>query len=175
MYSDIVTFLALAAYLPVVLGMHAIWYRVQPNLRDSPAQGPAIKVVGAGAVLISLTLVLALPRDGEFLSHLLFAAIGLVSLATFYFTFLCVSESGRRYFLLTLLNRTQTPLSRDGLADLYGKDYMIDIRLGRLLTWGVVSEAEGKIVLQKQSFYLYSSFFYVWARILGYQWFQKKK
>lgn len=174
MYSDLLTLAVLALYLPVVLVSHALWYRRAPELQTHPAQGPAIKVVGGGAALVFAVLAVALPKEAEYLSHLLFACASLVALGTFYFTFLCVSESGRRYYLLTLLARTPKPLSRDELAALYGKDYMIDVRLGRLLTWGVVTESNDQIVLQKRSFYLYSSFFYGWALLLGYKWFEKR-
>jgi hypothetical protein len=175
MYSDFLTLAVLALYLPLVLLFHLVWYRLAPELKDAPAQGPAIKVVGAGAGIVFGALALLLPFDAEYFSHLLFAIFGIVSLATFYFTFLCVSESGRRYYLLTLLARTPTPLSRDELASLYGKDYMIEVRLGRLLTWGVVSELDGNVTLKKYSFYLYSAFFYGWACLLGYRWFEKQR
>jgi hypothetical protein len=173
MYSDLVTVVALAFYLPAVLFLHAAWYRMNPGLKNSPAQGPAIKVVAFGALCILVTLAVALPQDAEWLSHLLFACVGLASLATFYFSFLCVSESGRRYFLLTLLARNGQPLSREELAALYGKDYMIDVRLGRMITWGVIEETGGRLFLRKQSFYIYSAFFHTWAKLLGYRWFER--
>lgn len=173
MHSDLVTVLCLAAYLPIVFALHAAWYRLQPSLQSLPAQGPAIKVVGAGAILIISALALILPRDAEWIPHILFSGLGIASLGTFYFTFLCVSESGRRYFLLTLLARSEKPMSREELAAQYGKDYMIEVRLGRLITWGVVEESNGRLFLRKQSFYVYSAFFHLWAQLLGYRWFNR--
>jgi hypothetical protein len=173
MIADLITLAALATYLPLVLVLHAAWYRINPALQKVPAQGPAIQVVAAVAVAVVGFLGLVLPQDEEWISHLLFAAFGLASLATFYFSFLCVSESGRRYFLLTLLARSDHDLSRDELAAMYGKDYMIEVRLGRLLAWGVVSEVDGRLFLRKRAFYIYSAFFHGWARLLGYRWFQE--
>jgi hypothetical protein len=97
--------------------------------------------------------------------------LALISLGTFYFTFLCVSESGRRYYLLRILNESTEGLSKTQLHQLYGKQYMIDIRLTRLLAWGVVEQIGERLVLRKKSFYVYSMFFYAWARLLGYRWF----
>jgi len=171
MRSDLITLLCLALYMPLVLILHATWYRVNPKLKEGPAQGPAVQCVGISAIAILVVLALVLQRDDEWLSHLAFAAIALASLATFYFTFLCVSESGRRYYLLRLVNQSRTGLTNDELATLYGKDYMIDVRLSRLLTWVVVEEKDGTLVLRKWSFYVYSSVFYFWARLLGYRWF----
>jgi hypothetical protein len=173
MFADFVTVICLAVYLPIVFALHAAWYRMDPSLQKSPAQGPAIKVVGFGAILIVALLAVLLPRDAEWLPHMLFSGLGIASLGTFYFTFLCVSESGRRYFLLTLLARSEKPLSRDELAARYGKDYMIEVRLGRLITWGVVEESNGRLFLKKQSFYIYSAFFHLWAQLLGYRWFNR--
>ena len=173
MYSDLLTICALALYLPTVLLLHAAWYRLNPALKDMPAQGPAIKVVAFGALTLLIVLAFVLDGDSEWLSHLLFACIGLASLATFYFSFLCVSESGRRYFLLTLLARSDRPLSREQLAARYGKDYMIDVRLARMIAWGVVDESNGRLFLRKRSFFIYSAFFHTWARLLGYRWFDR--
>jgi hypothetical protein len=172
MRSDLITSLCLAAYLPMVLALHAGWYRMNPKLKEGPAQGPAIQCVGLAAAAILAVLALVLPPDGEWLSHLIFAGLALASLGTFYFSFLCVSESGRRYYLLVLLANSGAGLSKDELARLYGKDYMIDVRLSRLLAWGVVEEAQGKLILRKWSFYAYSSFFCAWARLLGYRWLE---
>jgi glucose-1-phosphate cytidylyltransferase len=52
---------------------------------------------------------------------------------------------------------------------------MIDVRLGRKITWGVVEETNGRLFLKKKSFYLYSAFFHAWARLLGYRWFERAK
>lgn len=175
MYSDLITAAILGLYLPLVFLLHAATYRLQPEKRSVPAQGPAIKAVGFAALMAVATLSFILPRDGEFFSHLLFAAIVIASLGTFYFSFLCVSESGRRYFLLTLLARSERPLSKEELAALYGKDYMIDVRLGRMITWGVIDDTSGRLFLKKQSFYIYSTFFHLWAQLLGYQWFNRTK
>jgi hypothetical protein len=175
MYSDLITIGGLAVYLPFVFLLHSASYRVNPSLRESPAQGPAFKVVAAGALIFLALLAVILPFDGEWVSHLIFAVLGLACLGTFYFTFICVSESGRRYFLLTLLERSNRPLTREELAALYGKDYMIDVRLERLVTWGVVEENKGRLLLRKKSFFLYSSFFHAWARVLGYQWFERQR
>ena len=175
MYSDFITVVGLGAYLPLVFLLHAAWYRLDPALQKAPAQGPAIKAVAICALAVFGILAAVLPRDDERISHLLFAALGVASLGTFYFTFLCVSESGRRYFLLTLLARSEHPLSQDELAALYGKDYMIDVRLGRMIAWGVVEETNGRLFLKKRSFYLYSAFFHAWARLLGYRWFERTK
>jgi hypothetical protein len=169
--SDLITLVCLTLYLPLVLFVHAAWYRVAPELKQGHAQGPAIKVTGFVAVAMLVVLAVLLPRDGEWLSHLAFAVLALASLVTFYFTFFCISESGRRYYMVALLAGNPPGLTREALAQHYGKDYMVDVRLARLLSWGVIQESQGKLILRKWSFYGYSAFCYYWARLLRFNWF----
>lgn len=168
---DLITLICLLVYLPATLLIHRTWYRLKPTLKQAHAQGPAIKVVAAVATGSLVFLAVALPRDTEYLSHMAFALLALTSLGAFYFSFLCVSESGRRYYMLALLAANQVGLSRDELATRYSKDYMIDVRLARLLAWHVIEEREGKLILSKWSFYASSAFCYYWAKLLCFNWF----
>lgn len=171
--ADWITLGWLCAYLPVVFTLHALLYRAAPALRRAPAQGPAFRVA-AGLVLVFLAGIAGTLRsDPECASHLVFGLLGLGFLASFYFLFLALSESGRRYFLLTLLEREGRPLSKAELADRYGRDYIIDVRLNRLVAWGAVEERDGRLYLKKYSFYLYCAFFHLWARALGFRWMEK--
>lgn len=175
MVSDLITAACLAAYLPAVFLLHIAWYRWNPGLKSLPAQGPAAKVVAVASVIVLGCVGALIPRDNEWLSHLVFAALALVSLATFYFTFLCVSESGRRYYLLSVLQKSGTGLSRQDLLRIYGKEYMIEIRLARLVAWRVVERMNDRLILRKKTFYISSMCFYLWARMLDYRWFPEDR
>jgi hypothetical protein len=173
MSADLITLAWLAGYLPFVFLLHSIWYRLKPSLRTAPAQGLAFKLAFAVAMLFLVSIGVVLWNDPECLSHVAFSFLALGCLGSFYFLFICLSESGRRYFLLTLLARASAPLTRKDLAAQYSKDYIIDVRLGRLLAWGAIEEVNGRLFLKKRSFYLYCSFFHNWAQLLGYRWLEK--
>jgi hypothetical protein len=173
MAADLITLAWLAAYLPVVFVLHAVWLRLRPALKTAPAQAVAFQAAFGMVGVFLFGIGWTLRDDPECASHLLFAFLGLGFLGGFYFLFICLSESGRRYFLLTLLARAESPLSKQELADRYGKDYIIEIRLNRLLAWGTIEEANGRLYMKKWSFYLYCSFFHKWAQLLGYRWLER--
>jgi hypothetical protein len=167
--------LALAAllvlYIPVTLSLNRLQLRVRPAARNRPGQGPVLlsglaslaACLAAGAVLLGDSSAEKLLWTG-YLGLLLACAL-LVFLSV-----MCVSESGRRFYLMHLVDRH--PGMRPGaLKAAYGRDHMLDVRLERLCSWKVLQRHGDRYFLAKHSAYLAARFFELWGRLLGFRWF----
>ncbi len=169
----VVWILALNALcVPAAIVLQRFWLRAHPVRADLPAQGSA-----ARCTLVSCLALWLAGSIGGFswgfpallpIFHGIFlGAQGLVYIAVF-----CVSESGRRYYLLEQLDR-QPGITPEALAATYPDRDILERRLARLLAWGVISRRDDRCRLQKRSSYYYSLFFRLWGKCLGFTWFRE--
>ncbi|NBD39206.1 MAG: hypothetical protein GVY10_11620 [Verrucomicrobia bacterium] len=145
---------------------------LRPALREKPGQGVFTRSAAAGfgvLFLIGLWLTGPDPSLPERAAHLglLLGCEALVLVSLF-----CVSESGRRFYLMSLIDR-ERELRLSSLKDHYGRREMLNRRLDRLTTWHVLARKDQRWFLRRQSAWWYSLFFYGWGRLLGYKWFDR--
>jgi len=160
----------LVLYLPVTVLVNRLQLLVLPQKRDLPAQGTILR-----SALITLVLFMALgawttgDAIGEKLLWLSYLGLTLGCGLLVYVSIMCVSESGRRFYLMDLVQ--QTPgISLEELKNRYGRDHMLSIRLQRLCTWKVLNSNGSVYRLSKISAYLYSRAFQLWGQLLGFTW-----
>ena len=91
-------------------------------------------------------------------------------MALVYISILCVSESGRRFYLMHLIEQSGG-MSLAALRKAYGQEHMLGVRLDRLTTWKLIRETDSRYRLVRIAPYLYSRFFHLWGRLLGIRWF----
>lgn len=163
--------LACLGFVPLCLLLNRLWLRLQPHLRGQPAQGTI-----ARSGLLALELVMGCasllwpPLNVAASVDLLY--LGLILLCQFmvYLPVLCVSESGRRFFLMAMI-ASQPGLPVADLASRYGRDQMLAVRLERLVHWGALTRRGDRYYLRKPGAWLLSQFFFAWGRLLGFRWF----
>jgi hypothetical protein len=155
-------------FLPALLLAHRLFYRFFPQKKQLPAQGPAIQCILFILILSQLT---QLTIDDFSLEKALFLLLFQGSIGAVYYAFFCVSESGRRFYLMDLIDSGKA-LDRGSLAKQFGKEHLLSVRVERLKQWHVIVEKESRYRLCKKSAYYYSLFFYLWGRFLGFKWFK---
>lgn len=169
-------FLSVLAVLLLYPGFVAAATRLQlamiPAWREQPGQGVFTRSAAAGFVvlmLLGLWLTGPEPSHAERAAHLglLLGCEALVLVSLF-----CVSESGRRFYLMSLIDR-ERELRLSSLKDRYGRREMLDRRLDRLTAWNVLARKNQRWFLRRRSAWWYSLFFFGWGRLLGYKWFDR--
>lgn len=161
--------LALVLYPVLSLLLSRMLLAVFPWRRDHPAQGTfTLAAVLAWAVGLVLVCGLLEGPVAERLWWLAYLGALLGAAAVVMISVLCVSESGRRFYLLHLIESGVASLPE--LRARYGHDHMLEARLERLLRWRVLRESAGRYYLVKWTAYAYSRFFHLWGRLLGFQW-----
>lgn len=172
---DFLTALLLAAaHVPLSLLLNRLTLKLRPQKRDLPAQGTFFKSALLALLLLGSLCPFLLgegPRERFLWSLYVVVLLGCQCLV--FISVMCVSESGRRFFLLVRI-AANPGVGLEALKASYRGDDMLTIRRERLVHWGVMEARAGRLVLKKRSAYLYSLFFYLWGRLLGFRWFAGK-
>lgn len=171
MQEFLTVFLLLGIYFPVTLLINRLYLLVFPARRDAPGQGS----ITASAILsLFMALLFGLSCLGDSLPDkviwFFYLAVVVGSMAMVYVSVLCVSESGRRFYLMHLI-ADSGGIQREDLRRAYTSTHMMDIRLQRLTTWKVLEKNGSRYRLRRKTAWLYSSFFHWWGRLLGFTWF----
>lgn len=167
LYSAGVLLLLLAFLISTVL-THSLWNRLVPT--DDAPQGRALLVV-AGNFLIFVALASwAAIRDGESLAWIPYLAICVGSVGYCYWSLICLSESGRRYRIVFMVDSRQAATIGD-LEKLYGREAIVGERLIRLEDWAEIRRQDNRFFCTRGLLYKASLIVYGWARLLGFRWF----
>lgn len=156
-------------YPILTIGTTRLLLMIFPWRRQHPAQG----TFGIAAVcsLIMLLCLISFVVGGTLFEKVLwvvYAGANLGAMAAILISILCVSESGRRFYLLHMIESGVASLAE--LRSRYGHQHMVALRLERLLKWGVVEERDGRYRVVRWSAYVYAKFFHLWGRLLGFHW-----
>jgi hypothetical protein len=160
-----------ALYFPVTLLVNRALLAVFPQLRQGPAQG----IIAMASLLSFLAFVAAgawILGKGPagIVVWAVYLAIVIGCMALVYVSTLCVSESGRRFYLMHLIEQSGgMPL--EALRKAYTRDHMLSIRIDRLMAWKILEKSDSHYRLVRISPYLYSRCFHIWGRLLGIKWF----
>jgi hypothetical protein len=171
--TDFLSVLAVLLLYPAfVAAVTRLQLLLLPAMREKPGQGVFTRSAAAGFVvlmLLGLWLTGPEPSLAERAAHLglLLGCEALVLVSLF-----CVSESGRRFYLMSLIDR-EKELRLSSLKDRYGRREMLDRRLDRLTAWNVLAKKDHRWFLRRRSAWWYSLFFFRWGRLLGYKWFDR--
>lgn len=161
--------LAVALYPFLALLLSRVLLRVSRWRRDHPAQGTFTRAaVLAMVILLAASFGLFEGPLAERLLWLAYLAGLLGPMAVVMISVLCVSESGRRFYLLHLIDSGVESLAE--LRERYGHEHMVEARLERLLKWRVLRQEAGRVWMEKGTAYAYSMFFHLWGRLLGFHW-----
>lgn len=172
--SDLLEFLALALlYFPLTVLLNRLQLVFFPKRKSLPAQG----TIARSAILALVLLLLAsgLLLGVTLQEKLLWTAYSATVLGCFlllYISVMCVSESGRRFYFMVLVEKSDGS-TRSALQAAYGREHMLAVRLQRLVTWGVLQENGRNYILRRRSAYWYSRFFQLWGRLLGFDWLEQ--
>ena len=161
--------LALVLYPVLTIVLSRLLLILFPWRRSHPAQGTftLAALAALAGVLSVMVLFSGSPLFDE--SWLLLYLTGLLGAAALVMiSVLCVSESGRRFYLLHLIEGGIRSLPQ--LRERYNHDHMLETRLERLLKWRVLEDRGGRYWLVRWSAYWYSQFFRLWGRLLGFHW-----
>lgn len=161
----------LLLYFPVLLWTHRV---VQQRRKTSggnpaPAQGTALKV--AFTVSTAFVLFIAGTCAGKLipLPWGVWATVVLLGGGYFYWIFLCITESARRYKIATLIDEHPS-ITEDQIVARYDSAHIIDRRVDRLTTWGTL-HYDGQRYRSRPSLLLLASrLVRAWAIILGFEW-----
>jgi small-conductance mechanosensitive channel len=160
-------------YIPATLLVNRLILFARPSRRHLPAQGTIAASACAALVLVALAggvlLGSSLSEKIVWMGYLL---ILLGCGALIYVSVMCVSESGRRFYLMSLIEKSSGMTSNE-LQNIYGKDHMLTVRLERLCAWGVLVKSGDGYQLKKVSAFYYSRIFYLWGILLGFSWFRQ--
>ncbi|MEX0332235.1 MAG: hypothetical protein AB3N64_12510 [Puniceicoccaceae bacterium] len=165
--------LILLLYFPLTVGLNRLQLKLFPERKSLPGQGT---IARSAFFALLLLLVVAGFLLGDSASEkalwLVYSVITLVCLLLLYISVMCVSESGRRFYFMLLVEQAGS-ISRKELQAAYGKQHMLSVRLERLSTWGVVAKSGSSYFLRRRSAYWYSQFFHLWGSLLGFKWFHQ--
>ncbi|MEX0325473.1 MAG: hypothetical protein AB3N33_05235 [Puniceicoccaceae bacterium] len=173
--TDIVQLLIiLLLYFPVTVLINRLQLTLFPVRKSLPAQGTIARSAIFALVLLLVFggLVLGQSMAAKVL-WLFYTFIILGCLLLLYISVMCVSESGRRFYFMLLVEQADDGITREELQAAYGKQHMLSVRLERLCTWGVFVKSGSSYVLRRQTAYWYSRFFHLWGSLLGFKWFQE--
>ena len=158
-------------YFPVLLWTHRI---VQRRLRmrtagPTPAQGTALKVV------VTVSAVFVLFVAGTCVGQLVplpwgvWTSIVLLGGGYFYWLFVCITESARRYKIAMLIDEHPS-ITEAEIVERYDSAQIIDRRLERLTTWGPLQHDGNRYRSRPSLLLLASRLIRTWAIILGFEW-----
>jgi len=166
--SVVYVVILLFAYLTSIIFTHALWNRLA---RSTVApQGRALLVVGSNLGIFAAVSSRAVIRLGGSLAWIWYIAICLLCVGYCYWSLICLSESGRRYHIVQLVNNGSARRFQD-LARLYGCNTIVDERLKRLEQWSEIIRRNDRIFCTRGRLYKASIIVYAWARVLGFRWF----
>ena len=158
-------------HVPLSLLLNRLQLRVVPARKTAPAQGTILRSSLASTGILALCGYFLFPGSAaDRLFPLLYLLVLLACCALVFVSVMCVSESGRRFYLMNLIDRGAA-VDREGLRACYTREHMLSIRLQRLCAWGVLKYKDKRYYLVRPSAYLYSAFFHLWGRLLGFKWF----
>jgi hypothetical protein len=164
-------FLLVLAFLPLAIIINRIQLYLWQERRNLPGQGTITRSALSAMMILLVTGGGVLGTStGEKAIWLLFLVGVLGSALMVYISVMCVSESGRRFYFMILIEK-QGKIPMQDLQDAYGREHMLSMRLQRLTAWGVLKEEGGSYRLEKPSAYLYSRFFQLWGNLIGFHWF----
>lgn len=169
MMDLIVLFLIFGLYPILTIGITRLLLMIFPWRRQHPAQGTF--AIAAVCSLIMLLCPIPFMVAGTLFEKVLWGVYTgtiLGAMAAILISILCVSESGRRFYLLHMIESGVASLAE--LRSRYGHQHMVGLRLERLLKWGVVEERDGRYRMVRWSAYVYAKFFHLWGRLLGFHW-----
>jgi hypothetical protein len=161
--------LLLGLYPFLVVGMCRLLLRISPWRREHPAQG-TVTLAAVAALILDLMLVPVL-FPGTLVERtlwIIYMGMLLSAMALVWISLTCVSESGRRFYLLHLIDTGMRSIRQ--LRACYGQKEMLTIRIERLLKWQVIVERDGRYYLRRYTAYLYARFFHLWGELLGFRW-----
>lgn len=161
----------LLLYFPVLLWTHRIVQRrlSMSTAAPTPAQGTALKVV------VPVSTVFVLFVAGTCASKLVplpwgvWASVVLLGGGYFYWLFVCITESARRYKIATLIDEHPS-ITEDEVVARYDSAQIIDRRLERLTTWGTLQHDGHRYRSRPSLLLLASRLIRTWAIILGFEW-----
>jgi len=157
-------------YFPLTVGVNRLQVTVFPYKKILPAQGTFLVsgVLGLLVCLLAGLIVIGGSLSEKLLWSVYLAAILGCALLVF-MSIMCVSESGRRFFLMDLIDK-RSGLTLEALKASYGRQHMLAVRLERLCIWNVVHKRGDRYFLVRRTAYLASVFFLLWGRLLGFHW-----
>lgn len=167
LYSAWIVILLLV-YLASIFISHALWDRMSPT--GLAPQGRALLVVAGNLLVFAILACLVVIRYGSDLAWIPYIVICLACFGYCYWSLICLSESGRRYRIVFLVDSGQAQTRAD-LAKLYGREAIVTERVKRLEQWKEVTRRNGSIVCTRGRLYKASLVLYTWARFLGFRWF----
>lgn len=161
----------LLLYFPVLVWTHRV---VQQRHKTSegnpaPAQGTALKVVFTVSAAFVLVVAETCASKLIPLPWGVWASIILLGGGYFYWIFLCITESARRYKIATLIDEHPS-ITEDEIVARYDSAHIIDRRLDRLTTWGTLQYDGLRFRSRLSLLLLASRLIRAWAIILGFDW-----
>jgi hypothetical protein len=163
-----IPWILLSLFLPSVLAVHTVASRSCPSLRDVYRRHrAALGSVLAVMILFTAAAWAASPPADSF-AVAVYMVLAMSALGHAYFLMFCNSETGRRYYLMNLL--AAQPRTENELRALYDRDYIIRMRVERLLHWQMIQEESGRLRLIRKNSLLFSKLHRAWARLLRFEW-----
>jgi hypothetical protein len=175
MMRDVLYFLLLVVLdLPLTILVNRLQLRLLPARQELPGQGTIVRSSLFVFFILSLAGASVLGATGaEKGLWLVYLSVVLLCEMLVFVSVMCVSESGRRFYFMSLIEKAGI-LNREDLQEAYGKKHMLSIRIERLSKWGVLQEIPSGYVLKRRVAYYYSLFFQLWGRLLGFDWFRMR-
>ena len=172
--SDILKLaLLLLLFFPLTVLLSRLQLSVFPAWKSLPAQGTVTRSAFGACVLLLIPAWCLLGDSlGGRTIWLLYTGIILFCFLLLYVSVMCVSESGRRFYFMVLIEKAGGA-TRQEFQAAYGKTHMLAVRLERLLSWGVLHKSGQVYRLQRRSAYWYSRFFELWGKLLGFNWIHR--
>ena len=164
--NSMTSWILLVLFLPCVLAVHIAASRLIHRFREVYRRHQA--ALGSVLTVMILFLAAAWWNSPASLARLVYMGLAMSALGHAYFLMFCNSETGRRYYLMNLL--VGQSRAENELRELYGRDYIIRMRLERLLHWRMIREESGRLRLVRKNSLLFSKLHRAWARFLRFDW-----
>lgn len=164
----------LVLYFPILLWTHRI---IQRRLcrrigEPTPAQGTGLRVVSFVSSVFVLFIIGICAMGWIPTPWALWATVVLFGGGYFYWLFLCITESARRYKIATLIEACPS-ITEDGIVTHYNAALIVTRRIERLSAWGAL-HFDGQRYRSRPSMILLASrLVRAWAIILGFEWPQQ--
>lgn len=165
------TIIGLLCYVGMVLGIHTGLHRSMVR-RGKELTAQQSSFISAQMTTLIMSVVMIAMLQSFTLPDSIYWVIVFGVTGNIYFLFICVTESGRRYYLVKLLMQYQR-LTKEDFIRLYGHDYIIQMRLERIIAWGIVDENNEVITVRKGGLYWITRCIYWWSKLLGFSWISK--
>jgi len=164
-----ITWLLIFLFLPTVTLTHVVASRLSIRNRQLFVRHRTA-LQSIFSVILSFTMInlLYFWQTANLWTSTSYLLISIISLSHIYFLMFCNSETGRRYFLMNLLSKKT--MSNSELREAYSHQYIISMRIKRLLHWKILCEQNGRLQLANKNSLRFSKIHQVWAKILGFSW-----